>query len=387
MSDLFNETRRFLSDVWSNTDFARPEISDYAQDRTLHDTRQGLITLSWVLCVILSASALLYSVLGLESIYIYSSVLLAALALHIAISARLIADTRVLYLMAITLLVINGVAMVLMAHKTGAFNSALFASVVFLFLVMPLVPWGMREALLIVLLVYGVFTLSTLSVQGRFDSGTLWSLQFVMLGASLTTLIVIARNAMIRKDDIKTRYELEAAHDRMQILSLKDPLTGAWNRRFLEQNFNRIVAENVGRDRPAYLAVIDVNDFKQINDRFGHDHGDLVLKQLVRHFMQAFTGNEHVIRMGGDEFAVILFGKTPHRLLHRVAEELRTDPELFSASSESQVHLSMGAIRIPLDRTIDLNEMYTAADQVMYQAKRNKSRGDGQSSIVVTNLE
>ncbi len=358
--------------MWSLTDFSRTELSDYAQNLMFVDTRKGIVTLCWVLFLILSSSAALYYHLGYEDIYVYSSSILALLSLHMSISVRVITEIRVLYLLATTLLVINGVAMVLLAHQSGGFDSALFASVVLLFLVMPLVPWGLREALLIVFLVYAVFTASTLSVEGKFDSDTLWILQFVMLGASLTTLVVISHNIMMRRNDIEMRYELEQAHNHMKLLALKDPLTGAWNRRFLDQQFNKIIGGFCEKNLPVYFATIDINDFKIINDKFGHDYGDLVLKQLVKHFLKAFTGKEHLIRMGGDEFAILMTSSDPQQILTRAADELRIDPVLFSASTESQVTLSIGIMQIDCQHTLSLEQVYSKADKVLYKAKEKK---------------
>ncbi len=197
-----------LSELWSLTRFDGEELSDYAESMMFADTRKGIVMLGVVSLLLLTASAIVYAVLGYGTLYIYSCAVLAALSIHVVLSAHAVAEPRVLYLLGITLLVVNGVAFVLLAHYSGTFNTALVASVVFLFLVMPLVPWGLREALLIVSLVYGLFTLSTLSVQGRFEMETLLMLQFAMLGAGMTTLTVIVRNILVRRGDIKTRYEL-----------------------------------------------------------------------------------------------------------------------------------------------------------------------------------
>jgi len=385
--NLLRQPLNSIAEIWSLTDFKRSELSDYAKSLVFMDARKGIITLCWVLFAILASSAVLYSYLGYDRIYIYSSAILATLSLHMSFSVRVISETRVLYLLATTMLVINGLAMVLLAHQSGGFNSALFASVVLLFLVMPLVPWGFREALLIVALVYGIFTASTLSVDGRFDAETLWILQFVMLGASLTTMVVISRNIVIRRNDIKTRFELEAAHDHMELLSLRDPLTGAWNRRFLEKNFDSIIQQYRKKNLPTYFSIIDIDNFKPLNDNYGHDYGDLVLKQLTRHFLQAFAGNEHLIRMGGDEFALLMASNNPKKVLKKAAEALRTDTELFSASTETQVHLSIGVLELPQDKNFDLDQVYRFADQVMYQAKQNKLQSKSRSNVVITALE
>ena len=387
MSNIIRQLVDTLEEIWSLTNFNRNELTDYAKNLIFLDTRRGIIILCWVMFLMLGSFAILYHVLGYTRIYVYSFAILALLSLHMSISARVIRETRVLYLLGTTLLVINGVAMVLLAHQTGGFNSSLFASVVLLFLVMPLVPWGFREALLIVALVYLVFTTSTLSVEGRFDPQNLWILQFVMVGASLTTLVVISRNIIVRRNDIKTQYELELAHDRMELLSLKDPLTGAWNRRFLEQNFADIIDGYQNKKRPIYFAIIDINDFKPINDTYGHDYGDLVLKKLVKHFVKAFIGNEHLIRMGGDEFAVLMSSDDPKRILQQAADELRVDDDLFSASREKQVNLSIGVIEIPLQKKINLDQIYRFADSIMYQAKQKKKQDPTISNIVITPME
>ncbi len=234
---LLQKTSFELGELWSLTRFDAAELSAYAESMMFADTRKGVVMLGMVSLLLLASSAIVYAILGFAPLYIYSCGVLAALSIHVVISAHAVEEPRVLYLLGITLLVVNGVAFVLLAHYSGTFNTALVASVVFLFLVMPLVPWGLREALLIVTLVYGLFTLSTLSVQGRFETDTLLMLQFAMLGAGMTTLTVIVRNILVRRGDIKTRYELEKARNRMAMLSLRDPLTGAWNRRFLDEKF------------------------------------------------------------------------------------------------------------------------------------------------------
>ncbi len=246
------------------------------------------------------------------------------------------------------------------------------SSVILLFMVMPLVPWGLREAVLIVVLVYLVFTLSTLSVKGRFDADTLLMLQFAMLGAGLSTLTVITRAILVRREDIKSRYELLKAHDRMALLSLKDPLTGAWNRRFLEQKFSHIVSDFHAHGDAAHFVLIDVDNFKQLNDAHGHDYGDLVLRRLVASFLAQFSGHEHLVRMGGDEFAMVMSGNEAEASIRRGAAALRTDTELFAGSADRQVFLSVGLVTIAPGQDASLDTVYRLTDQALYKAKKSK---------------
>ncbi len=361
-----------MREIWSLTSFRNPDLSSYAGDLMYADTRKGMVTLAWVLFALLAGSAGLYFQLGYASIYVYSASVLAVLSLHMAFSVRAIRETRVLYLLATTLIVIIGVAVVLLAHNIGEFNIALLASIMLLFLVMPLVPWGLREATLIVLLVYLMFTMSTLSVQGRFDAETLWVLQFVMLGAGLTTLVVIARNTMMRKQDIEMRFQLEQARDQMKRLSQLDPLTGAWNRRFLERNFDHLIARYHAENLPVYFVTIDINDFKPINDNYGHAFGDLVLKQLVRHFQQVLEPHEHLIRMGGDEFAALMTSTNPEQRLNCAADSLLDDPAFERVTGRTRVHVSMGVIEVDGENTVSLGDVYRRADEILYRAKQRK---------------
>ncbi|MCU7871316.1 MAG: GGDEF domain-containing protein [Candidatus Thiodiazotropha sp. (ex Lucinoma borealis)] len=371
---LLEKSLARLNELWSLTRYEGAELSEYAESLVFQETRKGIVILGLVSLLLLSTSALAYTLLGFEALYVYSCVVLAVLSLHVAVSARVVQEINTLYLLGITLLVVNGVAFVLLAHHSGSLNSALFASVILLFLVMPLVPWGVREALLIVLLVYFLFTLSTISVDGRFEKETLWMLQFSMLGAGLTTLTVIGRNVMVRKIDIRTRFELEKAHDRMELLSLKDPLTGAWNRRFLDQKFLDIRTAYDLNGNTMHLALIDVDNFKILNDSQGHDYGDLVLRRLVVNFLALFSGNEHLIRMGGDEFLLILSQDDPESILQQGAIALRTDPQLFSGSADSQVNVSVGLVSIDVKSNMSLDLIYRQVDEELYQAKERKNR-------------
>jgi diguanylate cyclase (GGDEF)-like protein len=364
-----------LAELWSLTRFDGAELSEYAETMMFSDTRRGLIILGIVSMMLLAASALAYALLDFDQIYIYSCCVLAALSLHIAVSSKAVQETRVLYLLGATLLVVNGVAIVLLAHQAGSLNSALFAAVILLFLVMPLVPWGLREAGVIVGLVYVTFTVSTLSVDGRFSQETLWMLQLAMLGAGITTLVVIARNALVRRDDIKTRFELEKAHDRMQLLSLKDPLTGAWNRRFLEEKFAQIRNDYRHDGCTMHFALIDVDNFKLINDSQGHDYGDLVLIRLVANFLALFKDSEHMIRLGGDEFLLLIGSDDACQMIERGATALRTDPQLFSGSAKSQVDVSVGLVSLSPQSDFTLEDVYRAADHALYQSKARKDVG------------
>jgi len=314
--------------------------------------------------------------------YVYTCGVLALLALHVTLSSRTVKQTEVLYLLSITLLVVSGSAFVLLAHQTGSFSAALLSSVVLLFMVVPMVPWGLREASAVVLLIYLVFTLSTLSVGGRFDVKTLWILQFMMLGAGMVTLTIVARHVGVRKNDIKARFDLENAHQQMERLSYEDGLTGAWNRRFLDVQFNRLLRRFREQGRRVYFALLDVDDFKLFNDGFGHSYGDTVLQSLVQALRQRLGERNYVFRVGGDEFALLFDMDDATRCLNAAASDARLLAAPPDADSALPLCFSIGVIEVPDSCETNLETLYKEADKALYLAKTRKQNSDTAANIV-----
>ena len=89
-------------------------------------------------------------------------------------------------------------------------------------------------------------------------------------------------------------------------LALSDPLTGLYNRRFAKQRLAVEVARSTRKGYPLTVLMLDLNGFKQINDRYGHPTGDWVLKEFAEHLNKSIRGSDFAMRMGGDEFLVLL---------------------------------------------------------------------------------
>lgn len=371
-----------LMDLWSLTQFTGAELTQYAERFIADEVRKGVMVLGVLSLILLGAAATLYAFLGLSVYYVYTFALLAALALHVAVSSRMVRDMQVLYLLGMALLTIAGVAFVLLAHKTGAFSAALMSSVVLLFTIVPIVPWGIREATFVVVLIYLVFTLSTVATN-RFGANTLWILQFLMLGSGLASLTIVARNVGVRKHDITARYDLENAHRNVQRLSYQDPLTGAWNRRFLDARFAAIVSRCDEQRAALHFALIDVDKFKQLNDTRGHANGDIVLQRLVAALQEHLVEDGYVIRIGGDEFAIIFCGADPEGLLRRALQALSTDANALRATGGAGVQVSTGVVSMaPQQLTASVETLYREADRALYSAKGHGDSETGGNSVV-----
>jgi diguanylate cyclase (GGDEF)-like protein len=376
-----------LKNAWSATSFTTKEIDSYARRMTTEEVRNGLMGLSVILLCLFGVESYLFSHSDLGVGAVHTCLMLALLAVHILVSARAIRDIRSLYLLGTTLLIISGTAFVLLAHNSGSFNFTLFASVTLLFMVVPIVPWGLKEALLVLALIYITFTTSTWAASRHFDTQTLWSLQFIMLGAGAISLVLVMRNTCLRKADICTRFELEQANQRMMHLSNKDPLTGAWNRRFLKQVFNEKTAEWLATGQTWHFAFMDLDDFKLMNDTCGHEFGDLVLRDISNSFSELVRDKGYVIRMGGDEFALLFTSDNTEALLAEGVECVRAAVRLPKHCCTLRINMSFGIVSVPAGVRLSQEVVYRAADAALYQAKGRKQFSDGEANIVRTIAE
>ncbi len=154
-------------------------------------------------------------------------------------------------------------------------------------------------------------------------------------------------------------------------LTMLDPLTGIGNRTSLEVSLRREMhlAERYQQDFS--LLLIDVDHFKQINDRHGHALGDEVLKQVASIIRHLSRSSDLTFRYGGEEF-VVLLGKTSTKGAHIIAERIRKsiDAAQFSVG-EKQVRasVSIGIATHKRDQQEHVNTFFERADQALYQAK------------------
>ena len=369
---ICSKGKDLLSNVWSSTQFDESSVTGYAEDLMLVETRKGITLMAFLSLVIQISSIALYQKMGVHGAFLYTYGLLALLSIHIIASVRFVSDLSALNLLGMILLVITGVAIMTIAHRTGSLNAGLMSSIVLLFMVMPLVPWGVREASIIVGLTYVTFTFSIISVEGRFDSESMWTVQFLILAAATTAMLIIGRNTVVRKGEIRTRYDLEDAHRELQLISTRDPLTGAWNRRFVEQNFDEYAQRCFEDQEEVQLALMDIDKFKYFNDTFGHHHGDLILQHLAKVFIDMLPGNTHLIRLGGDEFAIVFRGEDFKRLVSRCLNHLLTDPVLLQVSDGEPVTVAVGFASGGLDKVPNITDLYKEADDALYEAKKTR---------------
>jgi len=163
--------------------------------------------------------------------------------------------------------------------------------------------------------------------------------------------------------------EIVAQNRELGELSVKDPMTSLYNYRFFEIQL-QVEMDRVKRSgRPCCLMIIDLDRFKPVNDRFGHQVGNEVLQAVARILIKEVRKVDIVTRYGGDEFAIILpdtSAPRASRLAERIRQALASDPQVGGYG----VSASFGLATHHFGETDGFAVLVEHADQAMYQAKR-----------------
>ncbi|WYK03904.1 diguanylate cyclase [Cereibacter sphaeroides f. sp. denitrificans] len=166
------------------------------------------------------------------------------------------------------------------------------------------------------------------------------------------------------------RERAAAQRERMLLTETQtDPLTGVLNRRSFERRFAE--ADTLARSRGTALMIVDIDHFKRVNDTHGHEAGDHVLRAMAEQLRRAVRPGDSVIRLGGEEFAVLMpdvdaleAGRAAERLQRMLTMNCRIGEQTLV-----DVTVSIGATHLPPGR-VDLGEASRTADGALYRAKR-----------------
>jgi diguanylate cyclase (GGDEF)-like protein len=155
--------------------------------------------------------------------------------------------------------------------------------------------------------------------------------------------------------------------------SIRDALTGLYNRRFLEESLERELSRTMRDAQPLAVLMIDVDHFKRYNDQYGHDGGDAVLRALGRTLREMLRTGDLAARYGGEEFTVALHN-APVAGAHEWSERLREAMRQLEVKSGAQVlppvTISLGLALFP-DHGKTSGELLHAADLALYEAKHS----------------
>jgi diguanylate cyclase (GGDEF)-like protein len=166
-------------------------------------------------------------------------------------------------------------------------------------------------------------------------------------------------------------YELQESQKKLKVLAESDNLTGLSNRYYFDKSLRSAISRAERYGAKLALLFIDLDDFKNINDNFGHDTGDELLKNIAKILQSMMRAGDDVCRLGGDEFAILLhrFDDTSDliHLAERILEKLRLPHKIHQ--KELVISASIGIAIFP-DSATDTSDLLKAADLAMYSAKK-----------------
>ena len=171
----------------------------------------------------------------------------------------------------------------------------------------------------------------------------------------------------------------------MQILERSaqtDPLTGLYNRKFLEQYLDRSLYTGIHKGVVCGIMMVDIDFFKLINDNYGHDIGDIAIKTIANTLLDVISENDIVIRFGGEEFIVIITNCDEDKL-QSVAEEIRIafSQQQIQANSETfSKTVSIGTSLFP-NKSKDFWKYVKQSDIALYEAKQT-----GRNQVVIQKM-
>ncbi|MBB2751659.1 UNVERIFIED_ORG: two-component system cell cycle response regulator [Rhizobium aethiopicum] len=155
-------------------------------------------------------------------------------------------------------------------------------------------------------------------------------------------------------------------------LAVTDPLTGLYNRRYLDNHLNVLFNRSMARGRPLSVLITDIDRFKQVNDTYGHDGGDEVLREFANRVRSTIRGADLACRYGGEEFVVVMPDTSPE-IAATVAERLRAAVEsapfrLKHSGEALNVTASFG-IASRIGSVLTPDQLMKQADLALYEAK------------------
>ena len=187
-------------------------------------------------------------------------------------------------------------------------------------------------------------------------------------------LFSVIRHAMDRQEILKLMLELDRelsiANGQLQAIARTDPLTDLQNRRGLQEDLRGDAVRALAPDAKSLVMLVDVDDFKKVNDVLGHDAGDRVLKEIAERLKKGLRPTDHAARIGGDEYLLLLPDTLPDVGLE-VAKRLRDAIGLVPfplPTGPLTVTVSIGLVLLP-QANPSIEDLLTLTHASLYQSK------------------
>jgi two-component system, cell cycle response regulator len=193
---------------------------------------------------------------------------------------------------------------------------------------------------------------------------------YIITPVDINELVARVKTQIRRK---KYQEALRSNYKQSISLAITDGLTGLYNRRYMDTHLENIVRESSENSRPISILMLDIDHFKNVNDTFGHNVGDEVIKEFANRIVNSIRPSDLAVRYGGEEFVVILNG-TDANNAKAAAERIRSyiEKEPFKVSTaDGQINktASIGISALRKDGPDSVDSILKRADEALFIAK------------------
>src|SRR5882762_1543572 len=242
--------------------------------------------------------------------------------------------------------------------------------------------WG-YSIFVVLLLAFAVIAFSLPAV--RRGAETIFQISIVDVVFGLIALVVLFNVYAVSQEILIKRLRRQLAEkqghsDLLRNLAMVDPLTGLYNRRFAEQRLAAEVARSERKGHPLTVLTVDLNHFKQINDTYGHPAGDQVLQEFAARLNHVIRGSDLAVRLGGDEFLVLL----PECTLEQLQLVLGRLGSLEVNWQGQKIPVSFSAGWKEYEMGDRPEELLACADQALYARKRASRETPSSAELMET---
>ncbi|MGN0368634.1 MAG: diguanylate cyclase [Wujia sp.] len=197
----------------------------------------------------------------------------------------------------------------------------------------------------------------------------------LQLSTSLNFIALMKQQLLTQSKLASSAAELSEKNRLLNKLSITDGLTGINNRRGFMDSVQSLVNSQFNENKPAMLLFADMDNLKQVNDRFGHKHGDKAIKSIARILEQSFSEEDVIGRIGGDEFVAFCFLDS-EELPAKLCDNIQALSHALNESSKDPyyVDISLGVSTFICSTTLNIEDVMHKADEALYESKKNKRK-------------
>ena len=176
---------------------------------------------------------------------------------------------------------------------------------------------------------------------------------------------------------VQSNLDILELFQKTKDLANKDFLTGAYNRRYFFEASSSIIAKNVRKDKKIVVATIDIDKFKNVNDTYGHDVGDIAIKEIIKVLDKSLRKSDLVARFGGEEFCILLEDISIDDM-KALFDNIRNNFEINEIIIKDIVLKYTVSIGVAYGKSDDINKLLKISDEALYEAKET-----GRNKVVV----